>query len=375
MNINHKDYTESNQNNENQEQKQSLIKKSLGIIGIASVGMTGITAISPEAQATTSTFVNPNQSVRVKPSVKIEPPRISKPLKTKSRVKIARPQISVPSPTQAKNNYLDTNRYSRRQPQPKKTPRVILSNRSSGSSTVVRGRKRINTNTNRPTRIVRRQSQNKKFSKARYSRNTNQYRSYSRNNTYASNGNYNYNPAPIQTVPLEYSHATRNSVVPANSNTSLLYPLTIPSRISSTFGWRIHPITGSRRMHSGTDISAPMGTPVLAAYPGQVAIADKVGGYGNTIMLRHENGTQESRYAHLSQIFVNEGEWVEQGAVIGLVGSTGFSTGPHLHFEWRHLTKDGWVAVDSGLHLQFALDNLIESMKTAKSISDSQPQS
>ena len=84
------------------------------------------------------------------------------------------------------------------------------------------------------------------------------------------------------------------------------------------------------------------------------------------VTLRHLEGTQESRYAHLSDIYVEPGEWVEQGTVIGRLGSTGYSTGPHLHFEWRHLTDKGWVAVDAGLHLEYAMDNLIRSMQYAQ---------
>jgi murein DD-endopeptidase MepM/ murein hydrolase activator NlpD len=118
-------------------------------------------------------------------------------------------------------------------------------------------------------------------------------------------------------------------------------------------------------MHSGTDLGAPLGTPVLAAYPGEVAVADSLGGYGLTVILRHEKGTQESRYAHLSEIFVKPGDIVEQGAVIGRVGSTGLSTGPHLHFEWRYLTNAGWVAVDAGLHLEYALANMMQAMQMA----------
>lgn len=176
---------------------------------------------------------------------------------------------------------------------------------------------------------------------------------------------------PLNSNPPEYSRAPRQLVEQAlqygQGNTSLIFPVSIPASISSAFGWRTHPITGTQRMHSGTDIAAPMGTPVLAAYPGEVETADSLGGYGLTVILRHLDGTQESRYAHLSQILVQPGQWVEQGAVIGLVGSTGFSTGPHLHFEWRHKTEQGWIAVDAGLHLQMAADNMIRALQNAQS--------
>lgn len=154
-------------------------------------------------------------------------------------------------------------------------------------------------------------------------------------------------------------------------NASFIFPLTIPSAISSAFGWRTHPITGTSRFHAGTDIAAPTGTPVLAVAPGEVATADYLGGYGLTVILRHEEGTQESRYAHLSEVFVQPGESVDQGNVIGLVGSTGFSTGPHLHFEWRHQTTDGWVAVDAGAHLEYAMAQLIEALQVAQAIEQS----
>jgi murein DD-endopeptidase MepM/ murein hydrolase activator NlpD len=110
---------------------------------------------------------------------------------------------------------------------------------------------------------------------------------------------------------------------------------------------------------------------VLAVAPGEVATADYLGGYGLTVILRHEEGTQESRYAHLSEVFVQPGESVDQGNVIGLVGSTGFSTGPHLHFEWRHQTTDGWVAVDAGAHLEYAMAQLIEALQVAQAIEQS----
>ena len=151
----------------------------------------------------------------------------------------------------------------------------------------------------------------------------------------------------------------------------MIYPLAIPAKISSAFGWRVHPISGKSRMHAGTDIAAPTGTPVLATYPGQVTTASWQGGYGLMVALAHEEATQESRYAHLSEIYVRPGQWVEQGTVIGRVGNTGFSTGPHLHFEWRHKTQEGWVAVDSGLHLEYALDNLERALQLAQATNES----
>ncbi|MBE9191788.1 peptidoglycan DD-metalloendopeptidase family protein [Gloeocapsopsis crepidinum LEGE 06123] len=163
-------------------------------------------------------------------------------------------------------------------------------------------------------------------------------------------------------------------------NTGLLFPLTIPAPITSLFGWRIHPISGDRRFHTGTDLGAPMGTPVLAAYKGKVGLSDFLGGYGLTVVLEHELAKNKNTakspsdplphqtlYAHLSETFVKPGEKVEQGTVIGLVGSTGNSTGPHLHFESRYLTSDGWVASDPGFELEYALTQLVEVLKTARS--------
>ncbi|QQE66246.1 metalloendopeptidase [Leptolyngbya sp. BL0902] len=138
-----------------------------------------------------------------------------------------------------------------------------------------------------------------------------------------------------------------------------VFPLSIPAPISSVFGWRMHPVHQTWRFHAGTDIAAPMGTPVLATQAGRVAVADFLGGYGLTVILRHGDGNLESRYAHLSQISVRSGEWIEQGEVIGLVGSTGTSTGPHLHFEVRQLTGEGWVAMDPGEVLEYGLANLM----------------
>ncbi len=139
-----------------------------------------------------------------------------------------------------------------------------------------------------------------------------------------------------------------------------VFPLSTPAPISSLFGWRMHPIQQTWRFHAGIDLAAPTGTPVLATRSGRVAVSDYLGGYGLTVILRHGDGDLESRYAHLSQLAVKPGEWVEQGEVIGLVGSTGNSTGPHLHFEIRQLTSQGWVAVDPIEVVEHGLANLME---------------
>ncbi len=127
---------------------------------------------------------------------------------------------------------------------------------------------------------------------------------------------------------------------------TLSLPLAEPAEITSEFGWRTHPIFGNLNFHQGIDFAAVEGTPVLAVHSGQVAIADWNGGYGLTVVLEHDSGSSETLYAHLSQILVQPGEIVQVGQVIGLVGSTGYSTGPHLHFEYRELTDRGWISVD-----------------------------
>jgi murein DD-endopeptidase MepM/ murein hydrolase activator NlpD len=154
-----------------------------------------------------------------------------------------------------------------------------------------------------------------------------------------------------------------------NGNIRLIFPLSIPAPISSIFGWRMHPITGDMRFHSGTDLAAPIGTPVLAAYAGQVALADFLGGYGLAVAIDHTQGTQQTLYGHLSEIFVKSGDVVKQGDVIGRVGSTGNSTGPHLHFEFRQLTSEGWVALDAGAQLEYALAQLVNSVEVAQATS------
>lgn len=145
-----------------------------------------------------------------------------------------------------------------------------------------------------------------------------------------------------------------------NGDMQIVYPVPVAAPITSPFGWRVHPISRARRFHSGTDIGAAQGTPVLAAYSGRVKGADYMGGYGLAITIEHKNGTLDTLYAHLSQATVRPGDWVEQGAMIGEVGSTGASTGPHLHFEIRKLATDGWATLDPGPQLQQARNQLIK---------------
>ena len=97
---------------------------------------------------------------------------------------------------------------------------------------------------------------------------------------------------------------------------------------------RYHPILRQYRMHTGIDIAAPHGTPIYAAAAGEVIYAARRGGYGNCIIVLHGGG-YATLYAHLSRFAVRIGEDVRRGQLIGYVGSTGLSTGPHLHFEVR----------------------------------------
>jgi murein DD-endopeptidase MepM/ murein hydrolase activator NlpD len=158
-------------------------------------------------------------------------------------------------------------------------------------------------------------------------------------------------------------------VVPLQQSSAddFVYPLVTPVPIGSPFGWRVHPVSGKQRLHAGMDFEAPEGAPVIAAIAGRVVIAGWQPGYGKTVVIE-QNGKLQTRYGHLSEILVQPGQELMPGTVIGAVGSTGQSTGPHLHFEVLAPTPDGWVAVDPSPGIEYALNNLQQSRQFARRI-------
>lgn len=113
-------------------------------------------------------------------------------------------------------------------------------------------------------------------------------------------------------------------------------PILVPvegGRITSGFGYRIHPIARVRRMHDGLDFVIPVGTPVYATADGVVEFSGTKGGYGNCVVLKHEKSGYGTLYGHLSKLSVSQGQAVKRGQVIAYSGNTGSSTGPHLHYE------------------------------------------
>ena len=114
---------------------------------------------------------------------------------------------------------------------------------------------------------------------------------------------------------------------------SMMWPTDV-RLITSEFGWRTHPISGRQRYHSGLDIGAEYGDSIRAADGGEVVTAGWIQGYGNTVIIEHGNGIS-SLYGHTSEVLVSEGQTVRKGQIIARVGSSGDSTGPHLHFEVR----------------------------------------
>lgn len=365
---------------------------------------------APEAKP-----ISPKPELKA-PVYKVSPKVIPAPQKQEisaPKIAVPQPKVQVPSPQvnlQGKNSYIDTTNYNATRPsRPTPPSAVVITERSTGCQTVVQngqvgGGCGVATAKPQKNTPIARSSSPRTVARTAYQAPTTPV---NRRQTVATatatapaTATQSLQPVRVKTQRLapqtvvnlqpiarrgisialapvpQYNrsaslYASSDLQSSINSDrptqrTDLIFPLPVIAEITSAFGWRTHPIAGVQRQHEGTDIGAPMGTPVLAAYEGQVAMADWAGGYGLMVTLRHVDGTQESRYAHLSEVYVQPGEWVEKGTVIGRVGSTGYSTGPHLHFEWRHLTEQGWVAVDAGLHLEVALDNLMRSLQFAQ---------
>src|SRR6056297_630315 len=139
--------------------------------------------------------------------------------------------------------------------------------------------------------------------------------------------------------PIEIIDMTKNlGINPTKLNKLLNYPVNSPlriediDRISSPFGMRKHPIFGVRMFHSGIDFASPNNSDIFSSGNGIVEESKYSIGYGNEVLIKHDEG-YKTRYAHLNKRFVSKGDTVKMGDIIGLVGSTGLSTGPHLHYE------------------------------------------
>jgi len=136
----------------------------------------------------------------------------------------------------------------------------------------------------------------------------------------------------IARIIQQATHGGHVGPVPTLAGGALLWP--VEGRISSPYGWRVHPIFRTREFHTGIDIAVPWGTPIHAAAAGTVIFTGWMRGYGMLVILDHGNGLSTT-YSHLSSYLVHVGEHVDRGQEIAKIGSTGWSTGPHLFFEVR----------------------------------------
>ncbi|WP_336822060.1 peptidoglycan DD-metalloendopeptidase family protein [Sporosarcina sp. USHLN248] len=168
--------------------------------------------------------------------------------------------------------------------------------------------------------------------------------------------------AEVARREAERKRKEREAAAAANPNTlppvsSGFWTRPANGRFTSSFGWRTHPIYHTKKQHRGVDIANSIGTPVIAAADGVVSYAGRMGGLGNVIMITHSvDGTiMTTAYAHLSKINVSSGQVVDKGQHIGAIGTTGASTGPHLHFEVHigNWTASGPSAVNPLRYVSF----------------------
>lgn len=142
----------------------------------------------------------------------------------------------------------------------------------------------------------------------------------------------------LEASSLQFERFIRSRRSTAVSSGRFSWPITGRIRIASRFGYRRHPIWGGLSLHTGVDIAASYGKPINCADSGEVIYSGWWDGYGKAVVIDHGRG-YTTVYGHMSRIYMQAGQKVEKGQVIGLVGSTGFSTGPHLHFEIRYNGK------------------------------------
>ena len=136
----------------------------------------------------------------------------------------------------------------------------------------------------------------------------------------------------IEEMLRQSSYASATPAMVSGGSGAMIWPIAGP--ITSEFGWRVHPISGTQKFHSGLDIGGDYGMPIAAAQSGTVEYAGWISGYGNTVILNHGGGIT-TLYGHNESLAVGVGQTVSQGETIAYCGSTGNSTGPHCHFEVR----------------------------------------
>jgi flagellar protein FlgJ len=194
-------------------------------------------------------------------------------------------------------------------------------------------------------------------------------------------------PSPLVVAAAAAAAARAAAAAASRSGSTSALTMPLETTTTSGYGWRKDPLGQGRRFHAGVDLRAAYGTEVPAAAAGEVTFAGDQGGYGTTVVVRHEDGF-ETRYAHLSSMQVQTGDRVEAGQSVGRVGNSGRSTGPHLHFEVRrngqqvdptavtaaHLAAFKFVSeVDDSLHERMLPGDTVVSLTNVPGVDDEDP--